>query len=173
MASRADLICTDARSCASKLAADSFRGRQNCTMRIAQYIDFLLYTTLLLGALFEQTLAFQPMISQQSTNVVATYVTVTDKRWGSPQRMSFQDNDDWMEEDTTTQTSASNFDTFKSLQVLTVAVSLFFALVVGLVGDQLFVSAPPVSAQQRALQRVDADELLQSDFNRYDSSVSF
>ena len=142
-------------------------------MRTAQYNTFLVYTIFLLAAVLERALAFQPTSCQQSRNVAAAYVTIADRALHSTLQMSFQDNEDQVEENTATPTNSSNFDTFKSLQVLTVAVSLFFTLVVGFVGDKLVVSAPPLSAQQRALQRVDAEELLRSDFNRYDSSVSF
>jgi hypothetical protein len=56
-----------------------------------------------------------------------------------------------------------------SLEVLAIVTSLFFVVTVALTGDILF-AAPPESTPRVIL---DADELLQSDFRRIETSVPF
>lgn len=62
-----------------------------------------------------------------------------------------------------------------SLELLAIAVSLFFVVTVYIVGDRLFVIAPPITSEATAPQRklIDADALLQDEFNNIPSSVPF
>lgn len=58
-----------------------------------------------------------------------------------------------------------------SLELLTLAVSLFFIGTVAVEGDRLFASAPSSSTQSRIV--VDPDAVLKEDFERSNSSVQF
>lgn len=124
----------------------------------------------------EQTMPFQSRQLSSSANCGHDLHVVTYQR-GRSLLMSFN-NDDGPETVETdngrVDQNAVTFDTFKSLQLLTVAVSIFFVALVGLAGDQLLPAPSSTSVQsQKMPQRLNADEILQADFNRYDSSVSF
>ena len=65
-------------------------------------------------------------------------------------------------------TSELAFTTTVSLLGLVLAVSLFFTILVYVFGDSLLPHAPSSMPQ-----RVDADQVLMQDFQRYDSSVDY
>jgi hypothetical protein len=63
------------------------------------------------------------------------------------------------------------FGPLGSLEVLAILVSVFFVGTVALYGDALF--ATPTMDSTNTGKILDADEILQSDFNRLDTSVPF
>jgi hypothetical protein len=70
----------------------------------------------------------------------------------------------------TRQEEEESFPLIGSLEVLALAVSLFFAASVMLTGDALLPAAPPTS---KPLVVIDADALLREDFQREGSSVEY
>ncbi len=58
-----------------------------------------------------------------------------------------------------------------TLELLAVAVSLFFVATVALTGDKLIVTPPESSSVERVV--IDAEALLQAEFDRVSSSVEF
>mgnify|MGYP005854115119 CR=1 FL=1 len=69
----------------------------------------------------------------------------------------------------TTTRKELRFGPLGSLEVLALLVSLFFVGAVATTGDLLFAKPSTIST----IEKVDAEQVLQSDFERMDSSVSF
>ena len=84
---------------------------------------------------------------------------------------SFNDEDDG-EATTDAPKKELRFGPFGSLDVLVIAVSLFFVATVALVGKDALLATPTTETLQQ-IKVVDADEVLRSDFLRNENSVPF
>ena len=104
-------------------------------------------------------------------------------KWEVEEEDDGTDDDDFLQQATTTQQSISDrIQTGNTLELLALAVSVFFLVTVGLTRNTLFnselASQYNYSTNQdgkiRAVYKyIDANAVLQEDFDRYDSKVTF
>ena len=102
---------------------------------------------------------------------ISTHRRMTTTFTSTTSLRSFNDEDDG-EATTDAPKKELRFGPFGSLDVLVIAVSLFFVATVALVGKDALLATPTTETLQQ-IKVVDADEVLRSDFLRNENSVPF